>query len=119
MARRRYRRKSSPLGDVAYIGARLPWWGALLLGVVTFALFYFALPAWLSAKLAEQSTNKFYPILEAVFERRMHWLQWLGIACGLVGVYFAARNYILTSRAGANERGLVAWLAKLLGRSID
>ncbi len=60
-----------------------------------------------------------YPILEAAFARRLHWLQWVGIATGLIGLYFAVRNYHLGSNARREECSLVSLISKLLGRSID
>lgn len=116
---RRSRRASSVVSDVAYIGSRVGWQGALLLGVVSFGLFYFVLPAWIGSLMAERQNSTLYPMLEAVFERRVHWLQWIGIACGLVGLFFSLRNYYYGNTAGRDERILVSLLAKLLGRSID
>lgn len=61
----------------------------------------------------------FYPMLEALFARRVHWLKSIGIACGLVSLFFAFRNYHFGNAAGREERGLVSYLARLLGRNID
>lgn len=119
---RRYRRKStasSIVSDTVYMGARLPWWGALILGLVTFILFYFIVPAWLESTLAAQESNRFYPMLEAVFGRRIHWCEWLGMACGLVGLFFGVRNYVWSNPVGYRERGIVALLAKMFGRDMS
>lgn len=119
---RRYRRRSSPneiISDTVFIGSRLPWWGALLFGILTFVIFYFIIPAWLDSKLASQPDNIFHPMLEAVFGRRIHWSERIGIACGLVGLFFCIRNYILLSRAGYQERGLVGILARMFGRDLS
>ena len=119
--RRRYRRNSSSsvVSDVAYIGSKLSWQGALMLGAISFGLFYFALPAWFDSLLNERQNSMFYPMLETVLARREHWLQWIGIACGLVGLFFSLRNYYLVNTADSDERNLATFLAKLLGRNID
>ncbi|MCP8687735.1 hypothetical protein [Marinobacterium sedimentorum] len=119
---RRYRRKNSAasiVSDTVYIGSRLPWWGALLLGGITFLTFYFLLPHWLGAKLSSQSGSRMYPFLEVIFGRRIHWLEWIGIACGLIGLFFGVRNYYWSSQAGYRERGIIAFLAKIFGRDLD
>lgn len=59
--KKRYRGKnysSSIISDVASIGAKVSWQGALALGIATFLLFYFILPAWLWSVLQEQQGNK-------------------------------------------------------------
>jgi drug/metabolite transporter (DMT)-like permease len=119
---RRYRRRStasSIISDTVYIGSKLPWWGALTFGLVSFLIFYFVVPAWLESKLAAQESNRFYPMLEAAFGRRIHWFEWVGIACGLVGLFFGVRNYLLLNQAGSKERDIVALLSKLFGRELD
>jgi drug/metabolite transporter (DMT)-like permease len=118
----RYRRKSaasSIVSDTVDMGARLPWWGALILGLVTFILFYFIVPAWLESKLAAEESNRFYPMLEVMLGRRIHWFEWIGVACGLIGLFFGIRNYLWSSPAGYDERGVVALLAKIFGRDIS
>ncbi|MBB6086994.1 hypothetical protein [Wenzhouxiangella marina] len=105
--------------DAADIGAKLSWQGALILGALLFIVFYLAIPAWINSVLEGQKNSMFYPTLEAVFARRTHWVQWVGIACALVGAFFALRNYHYGNSASGDERGLVALLARLLGRSLD
>lgn len=106
------------VSDVAYIGSKVSWIAALLLGAVSFTLFYFILPAWIGSHIEAQQGSQFYPLMNALFARRLHWLEWVGIACGLVGLYFAARNYGLGVGARRNERTLVSILARIFGRSI-
>lgn len=110
MARRQYRSRSFPLGNVAYIGAKLTWCAAVGRGDVRSLLLRAA--GLLSAKLAERSTSTLFPMLEAVFGRRMHWRQWFGIACGLVGTYFDARICLLAS--GQEKR---ARASRVLGKT--
>jgi uncharacterized membrane protein len=107
------------ISDAAYIGARLSWKGILWFGGISFVILYFIIPAWLSSILQEQQNNIFYPMLETVFARRLHWLKWVAIAIGLVSIYFSVRNYSNQRCAGREERGLVGWLARLIGRSLD
>lgn len=119
---RRYRRRSaasSIVSDTVYIGSRLPWWGALIFGLAAFIIFYFMAPAWLESKLAAQESSRFYPMLEAAFGRRIHWFEWVGIACGLVCLFFGVRNYLWSSQAGYKERGIVALLFKIFGRDLS
>ena len=112
---RRYRRRSHAsqiISDSAFIGSRLPWWGALLFGLVTFLLFYFIVPSWLESKIASGEGSVIYPAIEALFG-------WLGIVCGLIGLFFCVRNYLLIEQGNVRERGVVVILVKLLGRHID
>lgn len=118
---RRYRRSNSAgsiISDTAFIGSRLPWWGALMFGAFTFVVFYFIIPTWLESKLASQSESMFHPMLEVIFGRRIHWSEWVGIACGLVGIFFGIRNYLWLGQAGYQERGIVAFLARMFGRDL-
>ncbi len=116
---RRYKRKSSIFSDVNYIGSRLSWWGALVFALFSFTLFYFVIPAWLELKLSERSESNMYPILEAVFGRRIHWFEYLGVASGVLCLYYSVRNYFVGSYASSDERGIVGILSKLIGRKIE
>ena len=66
-----------------------------------------------------KSENMFYPALEAIFGRRIHWFQWIGITCGLISIYFSFRNYYLFGHARNQERGIVGILARIFGRNLD
>ena len=119
---RRYRRRSvagSVVRDTVEIANVLPWWGAALLGLILFILFYWLLPLWLQSKLDGLEGNMFKPIVEVVFGRRMHWSQWVGIALGLVGLFFAVRNYFIAYRMDRGDLRGVGWLARLLAKLID
>lgn len=119
---RRYRRRSaagSIISDSAYIGSRLPWWGALAFGILTFLLFYYIAPAWLGSKLSASEGSTFYSALEAIFGRRIHWFKWLGVACALIFGYFTVRNYVVLREVTGQERGIVGIIARILGRSIE
>lgn len=119
---RRYRRRSKGsaiVSDLVYIAARLPWWAAMCLGLISFLIFYFGFPAYLESKASEMSSSAFSKAFESILIRRTHWFEWLGIACGLVGVFFGVRNYAGSSCASYEERGLVTFLAKMLSRNIN
>lgn len=105
--------------DTAYIGNRISWQGSATLGVVLFSVFYWLLPWWIQAKLTELQSNIFRPLLEVSFGRRIHWLQYLGIALGLICLFFAIRNYFSADRMNRNGEANVGWLSRLLAKLID
>ena len=114
---RRYKRRShgsAIVNESVYIAAKLPWWAAICFGFISFLVFYFGFPAFIDSKASEMSDRAVSQAFESIFMRRVHWFEWLGIACGLIGVFFGFRNYLVLSYAGHEERGLVAFLAKSL-----
>lgn len=119
---RRYRRRSAASGvvrDTVEVANALPWWGAAILGLMLFILFYWVLPFWLQSKLDELQGNMIKPMVEALLGRRMHWLQWIGIALGLVGLFFAVRNYFVVCSMDRRDLWGVGWLARLFARFLD
>lgn len=119
---RRYRRRShgsAIVSNSVYIAARLPWWAAVCFGFISFLIFYFGFPAFLESKASELNASAVSQAFESIFIRRIHWFKWLGIACGLIGVFFGFRNYLASSYAGYEERGLVTLLAKIISRNIN
>ncbi len=122
MARKRRSRKSkasSTIGDAAYIGARLPWWGALLFGATTFVLFYFLVPGYLEGIVSGTEGRPVHAGLEVIAGRRSYLFKWVALASLLLGIYFSVRNYFLAKQARGTEIKWVTFLSKLLGRSID
>lgn len=123
MGYRRYRRKrsmaSEVLADTAYIANRLSWKGAAIFGVVLFVLFYWVLPAWINHQLSSLQNNMLRPMFETVFARRVHWVQWLGIAFALICAFFAIRNYLAYQRLGAYGERNVSFFSRLFARWID
>ena len=125
MGRRRYNRRrrgsraSSIIRDVTDIAGALPWWGALLFGIFFFLLLYFLIPGWLQAHLAANESSNLKQAFEALYARRIHWFQWIGISGGLVGAYFAVRNYFYQNNVGYNEKWIVRFLARIFGRNLD
>jgi len=84
-------------------------------------VFYFIIPAWFSSRAAVPTEGTLFTpdILEAIIAPRIHWFERIGIACGLVGLFFCVRNYLLLSHAGYRERGVVGILARLFGRELN
>ena len=123
MANRRYRKKRSAAGqvlsDTSYIANRLTRKGCVVFGLLSFSLFYFLIPMWLNRQLNSLQGNMFRPLVEAVFARRIHWVQWLGIALGLICTYFAIRNYFTSERIGNYGEKNVSLLSRILARFLD
>src|SRR5690606_12098607 len=96
MMGRRYRRRNS-LGsvvtDVVRVAARLPWWGALLVGFLAYLVISIGLGGYLEGKLAAQEGSQFYPVLQARFGRLIRLTDWVGYASLVVGAFFAIRNH--------------------------
>lgn len=123
MGYRRYRRKRSMAGealaDTAFIANRLSWKGAAIFGLVLFAFFYWLLPAFINHQLNSLQGNMFRPMVEVVFARRVHWVQWIGIALALVCAFFAIRNYFATERLNRYGERNVSFFSRLLARWLD
>lgn len=123
MAYRRYRRKRSTTGnvlsDTSYIANRLSWKGAAIFGIVLFIIFYWLVPAWLNSQLNALQGNMFRPMVEVVFAKRIHWVQWLGIALGLICAFFAIHNYFAYQRLSSGDERNVSFLSRLLARWLD
>jgi hypothetical protein len=123
MGYRRYHRKRSMTGealaDTAFIANRLSWKGATIFGAVQFVVFYWLLPAWINHQLDSLQNNMFRPMVEVVFARRVHWLQWLAIALALVCTFFAVRNYFASERLGRYGESNVSFFSRLLARWLD
>jgi hypothetical protein len=121
VARRGYRKSAAGemVSDAAFIANRLPWWGAGVLGVVSFAVFYWIVPAWLHGYVEGSRSANVRPILEAILGRRIHWFQYLAIALALVCAFFAFRNFLSPfrlSRAGESNAG---FFSRILARLLD
>jgi hypothetical protein len=121
---RKYRRKRSNsivsvISDIVHIASRLPWWGALLTGIISYFLIAILLGGYIDGHIASQVGSKFYVVIEARYGRLVHVCNWVGIAGFVVGLFFAIRNYFVSSRATRNEKGIVSFLSKLIGRSIN
>lgn len=84
-----------------------------------FILLYFLIPGWLESRISEQSGNQHYLFIEALVGRRIHFFKWVGIACGIVGLYFGIRRLCLVTTPGQKEKSIIAILARLISRRIE
>lgn len=124
-SRRRYRhrRMSSVAGsivrDVAYVCNRFSWRVSLAYGAVLFVAFYWLAPALLLEWLERLRGNPLYPLLEAIFARRVHWFQWLAVALALLSVFFALRSYFRASPLASRDERRAGFFSRLLARWLD
>jgi hypothetical protein len=119
--RRRNRNSAAALiSEAVSAGNRLPWWGAAIMGAVMFVVFYAFLPAWLEDIFATNASQSPYRLmLKPVFEHRIHWVEYLGIVLGLIGAFFAVKNYFFAQPLSTNGETGVGILSRILGRLLD
>lgn len=119
---RRYRRRSNAsqiISDSVVIGSRLPWYGALLFGLISFLIFYYVVPDWLESRINAAQGAIIYPALEVMYGRGIRLFHYLGIATGAIGLFFTVCNYFILSSTNRSENHIVALLARLIGRQLD
>ncbi len=58
-------------------------------------------------------------MLDALIGRRIHWVQWVGIALALVCALIAAWNYFALARLDRRSEGDLGWLSRILARWMD
>lgn len=121
---RHYRRNTNSAGtlirDSVAIGNRLPWWGAAIMGALLFILFYWMFPAWLESQFESRvSQSSFSNAWRQVFEYRIHWVEYLGIVLGLVGAFFAIKNYFYSDRLSRSGETGVNIFSRILGRFFE
>lgn len=123
MGRRYRRRRSSSIAsivpDVVHIASRLPWWGALVVGVISYLFVAILLGGYIEAHIASQEGTQFHSIMQARFSRVVAVCNWVGISCLIVGMFFSVRNYFISAHARKSEKSLISIISKLIGRSID
>ena len=122
--RRRYRRKrsnsiTSMVNDITHIVSRLSWWGSLVTGCTAYLFFSILLPSFVEFQLMSLEGNQFLPIAEIRLGRIIHVLNWVGVACFIVGLFFSIRNYFINQQAQENEKSIVSILSKIISRYID
>lgn len=101
---RRYRRRSHAnqiISDSIVIGSRLPWYGALLFGFISYLIFYYAFPYWFFPIHIEEAGSHVPVGAEALNARGARLCHYLGIATGAIGLFFSIRNYFCI---GTQER---------------
>jgi hypothetical protein len=107
------------LADTSYVANRLSWKGAAVLGAVLFVVFYWLVPAWINHQLNSLQSNLYRPLIEAAFARRVHWVQWLGVALGLVCTFFAIRNYFSSQQLGRYGERNVSFFSRFVARWLE
>ena len=116
---RPHRVAGSPVGDAAFIANRLSWRAALVFGVAGFTVFYWAVPWWVMHQVATLEGNRFQAVVASVLHRRVHYVQWLGIAVLIVCGTIAAWRYFTGRRLSTEAERGVTFLSRLLGRRLD
>lgn len=123
MGYRRYRHRRSDVGqlfgETSHVANNLPWQWSVLLGALLFVGFYWLLPALIHHQLTTLQSNMFRPIVEAIFAKRIHWLEWIGEGLLVVCLIFAARNYFSMGVLDRRGEQNVSWLTRLIVRLID
>lgn len=115
---RRYRRKSSPLSDVASSSRRGPWWRPLIFGGVGFLLFGVAYPLFVLNMLSDVEVGMLRPVLDEVLGRRVRGAMLLGTACLLLGAGLSCwKLWTQQGLNGAQIRG-ASFLSRVLARLI-
>lgn len=119
----RYRRRrpvaAGTVGDTAYIANRLSWKCTAVLGLILFALFYWVIPAALQYCLGALRDGVIKPFIEVLYYRRIHWFQWVGIALGLVCVFFALRNFLAEYRLSRSGEQSASFWSRIVARWLD
>lgn len=110
---------SSIVTDTAFIANRLPWNWTLVFGCFLFAAFYWALPAYMAWHLESIDNKIVRAMLEAVFGRRGHRAEWLGIALGLICLFFAAWNVWTEYRFRRSGEQNVGLISRVIARWLD
>ena len=122
MAYRRRRRKSESgqlVADVTYIANRLSWKGALIFGFLLFLLFYWLLPSWIISLSNDLNGNTFKPIVDTIFSKRIHWLEWIGISLGLISVFISAYKYTRNDNPNRTIQSNVGFFSRLLAKMMN
>lgn len=90
------------------------------MGVVMFTFFYWIVPAWVHSQWdAQPVRSPGGDLMRQLFERRLHWLQYLGIVLGIAGAFFAIKNYFWSQRLSRHGEQAVGMVSRILGRLLD
>lgn len=115
---RRYRRRSSPLSDVATSSRRGKWWKPLAAGMFAFWLLGVVYPLFVLQLMANTDAGFLQPVLEKVLGRRWHWAFFIGTACLLVGAGLSAWRYWRQEALSRGQLQGASFLSRLLARWI-
>ena len=114
-------RKTSdaPSSENLPIANTFSWRRYLLLGSLLFMIFYCMIPAWLNHELSTLQNSTLRPIAEALFMRRIYWIQLAGIALGSICIVFAIHNYFSARSISSNGRNNTTYLSRLFSKLTD
>lgn len=115
---RRYRRRSSPIAEVAASSRRGPWWKPLAIGAFAFLLFGVAYPLFVLHLLADTDAGMFRPVLDQVLGRQWHRAFLIGTACLLLGAGLSAWKYWRREALSRDQLQGASFLSRLLARWI-
>lgn len=113
---RRYRRRSSPLTNVASSSRRGPWWRPLALGGLGFLLFGVAYPLFVMNMLTDVDAGMLRPVLDEVLGRRVRGAMLLGMACLLLGGGICCWKLWTQQGLDAAQLRGASFLSRLLAR---
>lgn len=120
MARHHRRRhKTNLVAQTVSAANRTRWWIAGLIGVLLFAVFYWGLPLFIESVYHYLDGNPYQPIIQRFIMGRIHWVQWIGIALGLIGLFFAVRNFFTAKRLSGQQERDVGFVGKTAARLLD
>ena len=115
---RRYRRRSSPLADVAASSRGGPWWKPLAIGAFAFVLFGVAYPLFVLHLLADADAGILRPALDQVLGRQWHRAFLIGTVCLLLGAGLSAWKYWRREALSRDQLQGASFLSRLLVRWI-
>lgn len=115
---RRYRRRSSPVADVAASSRRGAWWRPLVVGAFAFLLFCVAYPILFLHPLADANAGTSSPMLDQVLGRHWHRALLVGTACLLLGAGLSAWKYRRQEALSHGQLQGAAFISRLLARWI-
>ncbi|WP_127472025.1 hypothetical protein [Thiomicrorhabdus aquaedulcis] len=96
------------------------WLVAATAGLFLFVLFYVFLPFLMGNYFENNLTQTpLRGMLRQLFEYRLHWLEYMGIVFGLIGVFFAVKNFFFSQRLSANGEAGVGFLSRVFGRLVN
>ncbi len=114
----RYRRRPSPLTDMATPSRRGPWWKPLAIGGIAFVLFSVVYPLFVLNLLAEAEVGFLRPVLEQVLGRHWHRAFLIGTACLLLGAGLSTWKYWRHGALSHRHLEGASLLSRLLARWI-
>lgn len=115
----RGRHKTSLVAQTVSTANRTRWWIAGLVGVLLFAVFYWGLPLFIESVYHSLNGNPYQPIIERVARGRIHWVQWIGIVLGLIGLFFAVRHFFTAKRLSRQQERDVGFVGKSAAKLLD